>query len=309
VYQSIDDPQDDLDALERSDKHVYIWGLAVFCIALIAAIIYLTTLDKPTVPQTDNLLRAEQVTYRKAISEQAAPMRRARLQDFLTTYPNSYYLPVVQAQLDVINIQEAAQWKDVNNIVFAPKTTREEKLAALDNFEAKWGGALLGGRDDEIRALREDISAINDLIKTPSRKMKDLKSPIPETVPDTMLAGGPRPVAPPVIIRPIPPPPPEPVVELDITQPTIRRNVTPRYPRKAMRREVEALVILKLNIDERGRVAMTELVDVKAERYQKDFVKAAERAAMKTRFNPKLLNGRPTATSGIVKRYRFQLEE
>ncbi|MDB2438480.1 energy transducer TonB [Hellea sp.] len=309
MYQSIDDPQDDLDALERSDKHVYIWGLAILCAVLIAAIIYLSTLDTEAEPEGVDMVRAEQVTYRKAISEQRAAMRRARLQDFLTTHPESDYQPVVQAQLDVINLEEAAQWRDVNTAVFDAETSREDKLAALDNFEAKWGGALLGGRDDEIRELREDISQIKDVKKIPSRKLPDQKSPIPQSVPDTMLAGGPRPVAPPVIIRPAPPPPLEPVVQLNITQPTIRRNVTPRYPRKAMRREIEALVELKLNIDERGRVAMTELVDVRAERYQKDFVKAAERAAMRTRFNPKLINGRPTAATGIIKRYRFKLGE
>ena len=104
----------------------------------------------------------------------------------------------------------------------------------------------------------------------------------------------------------MPEPEPEKVVELEIIQPTIRRNVTPRYPRKAMRRKIDGLVVLNLNIDEKGRVALTELVEVKAERYGKDFVKAAERAALRTRFNPKMVGGRPTAATGIVKRYRFE---
>lgn len=308
MYQSIDDPQEELDALERGDKRLLIWVFATLCLGLVFAVVYWTSPGPPaTTPQDDNL-RAEQVTYRKAISEIAAPMRRARLQDFTMTYPESRYVSSVEAQLDVINAHEAQKWIEVTDIIFAPKTPREEKLATLNAFEAEWGGSLLGGRDDEMRELRKEILQTEDVPKTPSRKLTDLKSPIPKTVPDTLLVGGPRPVAPPpTIIRPREPtPPPARVVELDIVQPKIRRSVTPRYPRKAMRRKVKAIVTLKLNIDEKGKVAMTELVDIKADRYEKSFIKAAERAAMRTRFHPKTVDGVPKAAIGVVKRYRFE---
>ena len=309
MYQSIDDPQDELDALERGDKRMVIWLLAALCLALIFAIVYWTSPGPPAESPDNANLRAEQVTYRKAISEIDAPMRRARLQDFITTYPESGYMRAVEAQLDVINQHEAAKWNEVTHFIFDPKTPREDKLTTLDNFEAQWGGSLLGGRDSEIRELRKEVLQTEDLPKAPSRKLKDLKSPIPKNLPDTMLAGGPRPVAPPrVITRPAEPEPaPEKVVELDVVPPKVRRNVTPRYPRKAMRRKVEGIVTLKLNIDEKGKVAMTELVTVEAKRYEKDFVKAAERAAMRTRFHPKTVGGTPQAAIGIVKRYRFEL--
>lgn len=308
MYQSIDDPQEDLDSLERGDKRLLIWLLTALCLVLVFAIVYWTSPGPPADTPLEDNLRAEQATYRKAISEIEAPMRRARLQDFITTYPESRYMNNVEAQLDVINAHEATSWTEVTDIIFAAKTARAEKLATLDGFEAKWGGALLGGRDDEINKLRQEILDTENIVKTPSRKLTDLKSPIPKTVPDTMLAGGPRPVAPPpVIIRPPEPaPPPARVVELDVIQPKVRRSVSPRYPRKAMRRKVKAVVTLKLNIDEKGKVAMTELVDVQANRYQKSFIKAAERAAMRTRFHPKTVGGVPQATSGVVKRYRFE---
>jgi len=307
VYQSIDDPQDELDALERGDKRLLIWLLAGICLTLVFGIVYWTSPGPPAETPNDELEVAEQVTYRKAISESAAPMRRARLQDFITTYPESRYMRAVEAQLDVINGHESENWTKVTNIIFAPKTPREEKLAILDRFEAEWGGSLLGGRDTEIRDLRQEILQTEDLPKAPTRKLKDLKSPIPKNVPDTMLAGGPRPVVIQPIIRPSEPEPePEKIVELNIVQPKVRRNVTPRYPRKAMRRKINAIVTLKLNIDEKGKVAMTELVAIDAKRYGKDFVKAAERAAMRTRFHPKTVDGTPQAATGIVKRYRFE---
>ena len=307
MYQSIDDPQDELDALERGDKRVLIWFFSALCLALVFAIVYWTSPGPPSNTPLDDNLRAEQATYRKAISEIAVPMRRARLQDFVTTYPESQYMHSVEAQLDVINDHEAKIWTKVTDTIFAPKTSRAEKLATLDGFEAEWGGALLGGRGDEISDLRNEILQSEDVPKTPSRKLTDLKSPIPKTVPDRLLAGGPRPVAPPPpISRPVrPEPEPEKVVELDIIPPKMRREARPRYPRKAIRRDIGALVTLKLNIDEKGKVAMTELVSVEAKRYSKDFVKAAERAAMRSRFHPKTVNGQPRAAVGVVKRYRF----
>jgi len=308
VYQSIDDPQEDLDALERGDKRLLIWLITALCLAMVFAVVYWTSPGPPASKPLDDNQRAEQATYRKAISEIAAPMRRARLQDFMTTYPQSRYLNSVEAQLDVINEHEAGKWTEVTDFIFAPKTSRTEKLAALDIFEAEWGGSLLGGRDDEIRDLRDEILEIEDVLKAPSRKLTDLKSPIPNTVPDTMLAGGPRPVAPPptIVLPPKPTPEPVRVAELDIIHPKIRRSVTPRYPRKAMRKKVKAVVTLKLNIDEKGKVAMTELVDVQASRYEKSFIKAAERAAMRTRFHPKTVGGVPQASTGVIKRYRFE---
>lgn len=306
MYQSIDDPQDELDALEGGDKRMVIWLLAIICVALIGALIFWTKSDTDINVDDGSLLRAEQLTYRNASSEITAPMRRARLQDFLTTYPESGYNHAVEAQLDVINLHEAKRWRELNDITFAPSIDREEKIKALDNFEIKWGGALLGGRDEDIKALREDLMQMEETVKTQSRKLKDLKSPIPDTIPDTILAGGPRPLPSPVITRPAPPPPKVVApVQRDIVPPKVRRSVQPRYPNKAMRRKVSALVVLKLNIDEKGKVAMTEVVDVTAERYQKDFIRAAERAAMRTRFHPQTVDGRPQAAMGIVRRYRF----
>lgn len=306
MYQSIDDPQEELDALERGDKRMVIWVFAALCLGLVFAIVYWTSPGPPVQTPKDDILRAEQITYRKAISETSAPMRRARLQDFMTTYSESRYISAVEAQLDVINNHESQNWMQITDIVFAAKSTREEKLAALESFEAQWGGALLGGRESEIQELRAEILETPEAPKMPSRKLKDLKSPIPKTIPDTLLAGGPRPVAPPPIIRPVEPEPePEKVVELEVIAPKVRRPAKPRYPRKAMRRKIEATVTLSLNIDEKGKVAMTELIEVKTERYEKDFIKAAERAAMRTRFHPKTVGGKPQAATGVLRRYRF----
>ena len=309
MYQSIDDPQDETTMRESVRKPVLIWLVAILGLTAIFALIYTSRPGSAMVEPVDEALRAEQSIYRKAVAETLAPMRRARLQDFLTTYPESGYTSIIEAQLDVINRREAQSWRGVNEIIFDEKLSRDEKLAALENFEQKWGAALLGGRGDEIARLRAEIMQTVETPSLPDRKLKEGPSPIPKNVPDTELVGGPgRAAPPPDIIEPtMPIEEPVKTVELDIVPPRIRRNVTPRYPRKAMRRKVEAIVTLKLNINAKGKVAMTELVDIEADRYQKDFIKAAERAALRTRFHPKTIGGKPTEAVGVVKRYRFQI--
>jgi len=61
-----------------------------------------------------------------------------------------------------------------------------------------------------------------------------------------------------------------------------------------------------MDIDERGRVDFVETISVETERYAKDFRRAAERAAKRTRFNPKTINGKPVPARNIRKRYIFQ---
>ena len=307
VYQSIDDPQDEQD-VSKPSRNGFIWVAATLGLCAVIAIVYLTSPGVSVPQEPDDFTKAELTTYRKAISETRAPMRRARLQDFLTTYPHSERTPAVQAQLDVITNFEATQWIKVTNIIYDSKLETADKLTALEAYEAKWGGALLGGRQDEIKTIRESLTGTFQEEKLPSRKLKDQKSPIPDSVPDKALAGGPKAAPPPLPVF-VPPTPIEPVVTAtaNIIPPKVRRSVNPRYPRKAMRRKVEAVVTLKLNIDASGKVALTELVNVQASKYEKSFVKAAERAALRTRFHPKTVNGKPAPAVGVVKRYRFKL--
>lgn len=309
MYQSIDDPQDEAGASEGAGKSALIWLVAIIGIAAIFMVVYFYAPRSTLTEPVNEALLAEQATYRKAIAETTAPMRRARLQDFLTTYPESGYIPVAEAQLDVINAREEQSWRSATEAIFDGKMTREEKLAALERFESDWGGSLLGGRGDDITQLRAEIMDTTELPDVPDRKLKEGPSPIPKNVPDSELVGGPRPVA---VPAPFLPPLPDEngtveTVQQDVIPPRIRRNRTPRYPRRARNKGIEAVVTLKLNIDAKGKVALTELVSVEAEGYERDFIKAAEYAAMRTRFHPQTVDGKPTPAVGVQKRYRFRM--
>lgn len=305
MYQTIDDNENEA-VRSRTGAWPFIIG-----VGLLLAIIAVVYVNSPGPAADLSPIEIDEIAtdaYRKAISEQNPALRRARLNDYLLTIENGPHENAVLAQLDVINRYELEDWETLQAIVYSLRSSPSNKESALEDYEAKWGSNLLGARDEELIRLREDILGASDNTELPERRFEGGPSPIPNNLPDTELAGGPRPIityVPPS--RPIVPETSEQAVV--VTTPLrVRRNVTPRYPRKALRRNVEAVVTLKLNIDDRGRVAMTEVVSVEAERYERDFIKAAERAAMRTRYHPRTENGQPVAVSGVTKRYRFEAQ-
>ena len=308
MYQSIDDPQIESEPRLGRARFKKLLGIAALIGLFAIAIIYFTTTPKTQSAADPDIGAAETASYQQAIGEPRAAMRRARLQDFLATYIQSPYRNAAEAQLDVINRHESESWRALTAQVYDLTVNVYDKHRALDAFERDWDSALLGGREADIAALRAELSGERINTVLPDRSLKEGPSPIPDTFNDNELAGAPRaaPIAPRQVY--IPPPAPEPVITLDIVAPKVRRNIEPSYPSSAIRRDVEALVTLKLNIDEKGRVAMAELVSVDAPRYADSFVKAAERAALRTRYYPKTIDGDPVAASGVLKRYRFQID-
>ncbi|MGB3457045.1 MAG: energy transducer TonB, partial [Litorimonas sp.] len=201
---------------------------------------------------------------------------------------------------------------------YDPRIDRDTRLAAVEAYQAQWG-RYLGARDAEVEALREDIRTAPMSGETPDRTLPRDPDAY-RGVPDDRLAGGPYGTRfePRVIFRPSRTEPGwqdpnwqgpgRPSVGGETSAPRVRRERSPRYPSRAMRRGAEAVVTLALTIDENGRVAETELIDVEADAYASDFVRAAERAALRTRFHPRTIDGMAVEARGIRKRYRFELE-
>jgi len=186
-------------------------------------------------------------------------------------------------------------------------------LQAIDLYEDIWGKELLGGRSEELTRLKT-LFTPEDENAQPSAKEEDDEKPdftpgkdkFDPKIDGSVMAGAAvvprRTYTPPaVVVRPSIQP------RQVVVPPRIVKNVKPRYPRRALRKRIEAEVTLHLNIDANGKVQMTEVVYVNAPRYRKNFIKAAERAALKTKFAPKMVNGRPVAASRVSKRYIFQL--
>lgn len=308
MYQTVDDPEEiGPDAQNtRAAPRRLIWRGFLLALAALAGFMLWNSSRAPYSAENASASKAEHASYRMAISEPKADLRRARLHDFEITYSQSQLLPTVKAQLAVLNTHETKAWAKLSDVMFDPAATRIDKRAAVQIYESKWGASYLGGRDEDIKALREEIETEPE--PTPSRALDTTDSPIPKTVPDTVMVGGPRISPTPAPVRPYVAPPPPPAKTARITPPRVRKNVRPRYPRSAQRRGVNAVVELRLSIDAEGEVQMSEVIRADAARYKKQFIKAAERAAMKTKYTPKRVDGAAVPTNGIKKRYVFQIE-
>ncbi len=307
MYQTVDDVEEteaDVPATRRLRTQLWVWlALAVIALGLIA---FFSQDRGASNGEAEVATRAERASYHTAISERDTDLRRARLRDFEITYSQSELLPAVRAQLAVLDAHETKDWAALTDVMFAPEADKITKLAAIQNYESKWGASYLGGRDKDLRELREGLDIVPE--STPNRELKDVKSPIPTNVPDQVMVGGPRSVTPPPPPRPVTRPAPTRPAPAQTVEARVRKNVTPRYPRRAQRRNINAVVTLSLAVDADGEVQMAEVVSVTAERYAKDFVKAAERAAMRTRYHPKTVDGNAVPTQGVQKRYVFKMD-
>jgi len=315
MYQSVDDIEAGTENETRKEVNRLKVGAAV--IVGIAMLVLVTVFSaKPsTTDETDEQSLAQQyAVYTKAITELHPALRRARLLDFVQNHPGHSRAATAQAQAAIIQQADDKDWLALQDIVFDPIQTQPAKIAALDLYEEMWGAVLLGSREEDVAALRQSLeSGDEDNSESTGEKTEDFtpqKDRFDDSIDGTKLAGGV------VIIERsyIPPPPPVAAPATvrraaRINPPRLRKDRRPRYPSRAQRRGVEAEVVLILNIDDEGDVRLTEVVSARAPRYRKDFIKAAERAALRTKFYPKLVNGKPVAASGIVKKYIFRIAD
>lgn len=311
MYDSLEEDEvGDKAAPARRNRSRLLTGAGVVAGLAILIGVALYTTSRPTSDNTDLLrLETERKAYKMALSEPAPAVRRARLKDFINTYNSSERLSAARAQLTVLNQAEAKEWAALSHIVFDTEKTQQEKIRALERYENLWDSALLGGRSSDVDRIRTNLSTLSSDL--PDRDLPfeigdDAKSPDADSMAgaNTMT---PFEVVPPVTSENNDPPSD---TQSIIIPAKLRRNVRPRYPRRAQSVGAEALIVLRLFVDERGRVDETELVSSQADRYEKDFIRAAERAAMKTRYTPRTVNGEPVSTTqGIIKRFRFQMSE
>jgi TonB family protein len=249
---------------------------------------------------------ASRAAYLKALAEPNPAVRRARLMDYQRVYPDTDRTDAVADQLDVINAAELTDWASLTQAIYDERAPLEDRRTALQSYETRWNGRLLGGRGDELEELRIILDETKVADTLPDRSMEPGESPISDSVPADVLAGAPPQMA---VLFPLETSTPPTTIETQndvVVQPSVRRNVSPNYPRSARRRNIGAVVTVTMNIDERGRVDSVETLTVETERYAKDFRKAAERAAKRTRFNPKTINGKAVPAMGVRKRYIFR---
>jgi len=310
MYQEIDDVEDETGNTAPAPKSSR-WVLASMVVAF-ATLGFVTIMSMPSTTGGGTVIDESpdsRVAYLAALREPSPALRRARLADFALTYPDDSRKDIVSAQLSVLDAHEASDWARVTDVLYDRSLQNLDRIAAIDTYEGKWGPNLLGSRTDEIAALRERFTTEEETAP-PSRALEEDNSPIPSSIQGSTMAGGPVQQVEPVIVLAPPaaetfPIAPQTRAPIEVA-PRVIRSRQPRYPRAAQRRGVGAMVMLEMDVDAKGRVDEVRIVRVEAERYGKEFARAAERAAKRTRFSPRTLDGQAVPTRAVRKRYRFQ---
>lgn len=83
-------------------------------------------------------------------------------------------------------------------------------------------------------------------------------------------------------------------------------RIQPQYPRRAAERGIEGFAIVELTVTPQGTVENVRTVEADPRGY---FERAAEQAAAKFRYKPKVVNGEPIAVEGVRYIFTFELEE
>ncbi len=86
-----------------------------------------------------------------------------------------------------------------------------------------------------------------------------------------------------------------PITDADVLPGKALKKAQPKYPKEAKKARVEGTVKVNIVVDEKGRV-------VKADAVSGDVLlrEAAEKAALKWRFEPTLLFGKPVKVTGLL---------
>jgi len=312
MYQDVDAIEETGSEIEsrRGVTRLKISVIILLGVALLLGAILFSGDSKPSPIANENIEAEQYADYTKALSERDPALRRARLVDFISNSPEHDRVPAAKAQLDVINAADDADWASLTEVIYNPANSRPVKLAAIDLYEDLWGSHLLGSREADIADLRNRIDEKEEPETTENAAKIDFtpgKDKFDQSIDSTKMAGG--------IIVPersyIPPTASVEVIRPAVRtqEPRIKDNVKARYPSRALRRGIEADIVLALNIDDNGEVQLTEVISVIAPRYKKDFIKAAERAALRTKFHPATMNGAPVAAMGIQKTYKFRIQD
>jgi protein TonB len=202
---------------------------------------------------------------------------------------------------------------------FADRKRHPRTLLLIVGAHAALLAAVMSARmeiADHFHPTKTDV----DLIPLPPEPAKDPPPQTRETVIDTIpnVVPLPRADVAPVDTAPLPPVPnPGPIIVPGPAADTIpapvrtgphfitpESRIKPPYPQEKLRLEEEAVLRLRLAIDERGRVTSVE----PAGRADPVFLAAARRHLIAHwRYKPATENGRPVASSTVIT-LRFQLE-
>jgi len=235
-------------------------------------------------------------TYLSIVSETHTGLRLARLQDFAENYVRNDDTGRARTARDALSSHEQRAWVKLTKTLYSLKSTDIQNTEALATYKSTWG---IWNRSSDLPILLQATGVViissTDMQYAPNAR----RSKFAKGKGATMLAGA----VPDYELEPSPP------TSYNVLNARMKYSKQPKYPRKARRKGIEAVVILSLFIDERGNVARTEVVSVDAKKYRKSFARASKKAAMRSKFYPKTVGGKSVATSNYLRQYTFTFEE
>ena len=83
-------------------------------------------------------------------------------------------------------------------------------------------------------------------------------------------------------------------------------KVDPKYPGRALRQEIEGYVLLEFTVTQTGAVRDPVVIEASPPGI---FERAAQQAALKFKYRPRVINGTPIEVSGVLNRIIFNLRD
>lgn len=309
-------PKTDKDAKDTATPNLTSVFVVIFGFVFVGVSIFIFTTGgaknialKPETPRQ---------AYLSILGETHTGLRLARLHDFAENYVHNTDTLRARAGRDALAAHEQQAWVHLSRTLYSLRSTDAQNSDALAAYKSTWG---IWNRQQDLPTLLQAsgvvfISSADTQYAPNARRSKfyaggkggsDAKGGTKGT--GTILAGE----------TPIGMSPYDGLSQndgfeqitsygFDVQNARIRFAKRPKYPSKARRKSIEAVVTLSLFIDERGNVARTELVSVDAKRYRNSFARASKRAAMVSKFHPKTVGGKPVSTSNYLRQYTFTAE-
>jgi len=301
----------------------YAFTLAITTAIALAIIAFMYLLEQRTGEAASRLdipQRTASQVYADAERLEAPALRQRALRNFVKAYPDAPEAQRAKIEIEELELVESRDFAGLTETFYDISAPRKDKVLALEAFTALWGKSRFS---DEITAMENKLG---EEFRPQDRRMDESLGANPALAgqriqkiaePDIqnetlardsdMLAGG-IVIAPEVIVEPVMPAP-APRVLPKIIEASVKKDATPRYPRRALSRDIEAVVVVAMDIDTQGKVQDARVIKPPTGRYVRDFNRAAIAAAKRTTFNPKMVDGKASPTNGYVRTYNFELED
>lgn len=291
--------QDGIKPAQEGGINSLVNRLAIAAFVL-ASLILIALFRPPTAPVQSSIpystTEKNHADYQRVLGEMHTGLRLARLTDFLEHTPGSTDIKSARIQQSVLQMHEQRAWAVLSETIYSLEANVEDKTSAREHYITYWS-KLIRPQQLSTLAITPPIQLVTD------ETGQDAET---DRVKTTSLAGGPKKKKRRARTQ-------KKRIKKNTKARTVKARIKkvrkPVYPSRAQNRGIEAVVMLSLTIDTHGRVTRVRTLEVNAERYRSDFIRAAKRAARRTRFHPKTIGDKPVETTGFKRRYRFSLED